>query len=153
MRIPPKAVAGVAGAIALALPVIASWEGLRTDPYRDIVGVWTVCYGATRAPMRRYTAAECEAMLRAEAERYADDVLQCVPALADRPYQLAASVSLAYNIGSGAFCRSKAARLFNAGDWRGGCDQFRRWIYAGGKPARGLVNRRDAERELCMTEM
>lgn len=30
------------------------------------------------------------------------------------------------------------------------CDQFRRWVYAGGKKLRGLEIRREKERALCL---
>jgi len=141
----------MAGAIALAIPLIERWEGTRTDPYRDIVGVWTVCSGETRVAMRRYTHAECSAMLRRAVESdYGAAVLRAVPALARRPHQFAASISLAYNIGAPAFARSTAARRFNAGDWRGGCDAFLMWRFAGGKEVKGLKNRREDERRLCL---
>ena len=38
-----------------------------------------------------------------------------------------AATRLSFNIGVVAFCRSTAARRFNAGDWRGGCDAFLAW--------------------------
>ena len=47
-------------------------------------------------------------------------------------------------------CRSTAARRFNAGDWRGGCEAFLMWNKAGGRPVRGLTLRRQRERALCM---
>jgi lysozyme len=141
-------------AILIAAPVVERWEGTRMDPYRDIVGVWTVCTGETRVEMRPYTAAECKAMLdRALAADFAPAVLRAVPALQDRPYQFGAAISLTYNIGASAFARSTVARRFNAGDWRGGCDAFRMWIHAGGRPVQGLVNRREAERKLCLTNL
>lgn len=142
----------IAIALAMAAPIVSKWEGTRTDPYRDIVGVWTVCTGETRVTMRRYSAAECDALLRrALAQDYAPAVLRAVPALADRPHQLAASISLAYNIGARGFARSTVARRFNAGDWRGGCDAFLMWSRAGGREVRGLVRRREDERRVCMT--
>lgn len=66
MAVNKKAVTGgvAAAALTLAVPLIAKWEGKRNDPYRDIVGVKTVCYGETRVPMRPYSDAECTAMLR-----------------------------------------------------------------------------------------
>jgi lysozyme len=144
----------VALAILIASPVIERWEGTRTDPYKDIVGVWTVCTGETRVSMRRYTPAECKAMLdRTLAADFAPAVLKAVPALEDRPYQFAAAISLSYNIGAQAFARSTVARRFNAGDWIGGCDAFRMWINAGGRPVQGLINRREAERKLCLTNL
>jgi lysozyme len=139
-------------ALAIATPTVERWEGTRTAPYRDIVGVWTVCTGETRVAMRRYTSAECAAMLRRALESdYAPAVLAAVPALRDRPHQFAASISLSYNIGTTAFARSTVARRFNAGDWRGGCDAFLMWERAGGRVVPGLANRRRAERALCLT--
>jgi len=142
----------VALALAIATPTIERWEGTRTDPYRDLVGVWTVCTGETRAPMRRYTPAQCQALLHAAlANDFAPAVLKAVPALRERPHQLAASISLAYNIGPAAFARSSAARRFNAGDWRGGCEAFLMWNKAGGHVVPGLERRRRDERALCLT--
>lgn len=149
--------AGIAAALAIAapfaVPLKERWEGRSLDPYQDIVGVWTVCYGETRVEMRRYTPAECTAMLdRAYREDFGPAVLRCAPALADKPRALAASVSLAYNIGTSAFCRSTAARRFNAGDIRGGCEAMKRWNMAGGRVIRGLVNRRADEARLCLLD-
>lgn len=152
----PKTVGALAGAailaaLSLATPEIMRWEGKRNDPYRDIVGVLTVCYGETQGPMRRYSDAECSTMLnkRVEAD-YAAPILRCVPGFKDRAYPFAASISLSYNIGTSAFCRSSAARMFNAGKWAAGCDAMLLWNKAGGRVVRGLVNRREAERKLCM---
>lgn len=151
MKVPGKVVAwATAGAVAIATPFIAGWEGRRNDPYTDLAGYRTVCYGETRVEMRRYTDAECLAMLNKAVEEFASKVLQCTPALQNRPYQLAAATSLAYNVGVGAYCRSTADRRFDAGNWRGGCDAILLWNKAGGRVVQGLVNRRKAERELCM---
>lgn len=149
-----KAVAVIgAGALALAAPFVAQWEGKRNDPYKDIVGVWTVCYGDTRdvKPGERQTDAQCQDRLYAQIADHAKPVIACVPQLRGRDYQLAASVSLAYNIGTGGFCNSTAAKRFRAGDLKGGCQAFYNWRYAGGKEVRGLANRRRQEIALCMT--
>lgn len=58
--------------------------------------------------------------------------------------------ALIFNIGTGGFCRSTAARRFNAGNWRGGCDAFLMWNKAGGREVRGLTLRRQRERALCL---
>lgn len=122
--------------------------------YADIVGVWTICDGDTKGvrPGMIETEAGCTARLERQLVAHAAPVLKCVPALgrADRTDQLVASVSLAYNIGTTGFCRSTAARRFNAGDWRGGCDAFLMWDKAGGRPVRGLTLRRQRERALCL---
>jgi len=151
-KIPPRVLAiAVTAAAAVATPFIGGWEGLSRDPYPDLTKTMTVCYGETRVEMRRYTDAECLALLNKAVEQFAGQVLQCTPILAYHPYQLAAATSLAYNIGIGAYCRSTAAKFFNTGDLRSGCDQFARWRMAGGVVVQGLVNRRKAETELCHT--
>lgn len=144
----------VALALAIAAPTVERWEGTRTDPYKDMVGVWTVCTGETRVAMRRYTPAQCADLLRRALENdYAPAVLAAVPALRHRPYQLAASISLTYNIGTAAFARSTVARRFNAGEWRGGCEAFLMWNRAGSRVVPGLTNRRRDERKLCLTDI
>lgn len=142
---------GVAAALVLAVPLIAKWEGKRNDPYLDIVSVPTVCYGETRVPMRRYSDAECTAMLQEAVKGFAEPVARCTPMIANRPYQLAAATSLAYNIGIGAYCRSTADRRFDAGDFKGGCKALTNWKMAGGRVVQGLVNRRADEYRLCVT--
>lgn len=143
------ALAGAATA-ALLVPFVADWEGKSNDPYRDLVGVWTVCYGETRVPMYRYSDAECEAMLANGLADFAAPVLARNPELRGRPHQLAAATSLAYNIGAGAYTRSSVARHFSARRWREGCDAILRWNRAGGRVVRGLVRRREAERAMCL---
>jgi lysozyme len=120
--------------------------------YADIVGVWTICDGDTkgvRAGMVE-TEAGCTARLERQLIAHAAPVLKCVPGLKGRDSQLVASVSLAYNIGTGGFCKSTVARRFNAGDWRGGCDAMLMWNKAGGREVRGLTLRRQRERALCL---
>ncbi len=141
----------VALSLSLSTDMIAKWEGKRNDPYQDIVGVWTVCYGETRVPMRRYTNAECREMLTRATNEFQREVLACTPILRNRPHQLAAATSLAYNIGSSAYCRSTVARRFNEGNFRQACDGFAAWKHAGGRVVRGLVNRRADEIRLCLT--
>jgi lysozyme len=138
--------------LSLAVGIIANWEGMSAKPYADKLAnnLMTVCYGETRVEMRAYTPTECKALLAKGVEDFAEPVMRCVPALRERPYQLAAATSLAYNVGSGAFCRSTAAKRFNRGDWKSGCDAFLMYRFAGGREIRGLLNRRKAERTLCM---
>lgn len=143
--------AGIVAALALAVPLIGGWEGKRNDPYLDIVGVPTVCYGETRVAMRRYSDSECTAMLGSATKGFMEPVAKCSPTIANRPYQLAAATSLAYNIGINAYCKSTADRRFDAGDIAGGCAALKFWNKAGGKFVQGLANRRAEEYRLCMT--
>ena len=152
MRPAAKGAIGIAAALALAVPFIAEWEGKRNDPYQDIVGVWTVCYGETRVEMRSYTDAECDAMLGEAVEDFTDAVLERNPNLADHPHALAAASSLAFNIGKAGYARSTAARRFDAGDIAGGCEAMTWFNRAGGQVVRGLQRRRAAEYEICMED-
>lgn len=137
-----------AAAVALALPSIAAFEGLVLRPYRDPVGILTVCYGETHAAMRDYTPAQCRELLRESAQRHAEAIEPCLPdGLSDGVY--AASVSFAYNVGANAFCGSTMARKLRGGDVPGACAELSRWVYAGGKVLPGLVKRRAAERAMC----
>lgn len=142
---------GGAGVAAALIALVAQWEGKRNDPYRDIVGVWTVCYGETRVPMRRYTDAECEEMLAKGLNDFAEPVLKRNPELRGRPNQLVAAVSLSYNIGIANYNKSTVARRFSERRWREACDAFLMWRMAGGKVVQGLVNRRNHERRICLT--
>ncbi len=139
-----------AGAAALLIATIGTFEGKRNDPYKDIVGVMTVCYGETRVEMRRYTDAECSDMLASGIADFAGPVLQRNPELKGHDPQLAAAVSLAYNIGLANYRKSTVARRFSARQWPQACDAFLSWSYAGGKQVPGLLNRRKAERSMCM---
>ncbi len=140
---------GASAATAL-VATVAAWEGKSNVPYRDVVGILTVCYGETHQPMRRYTDAECKAMLEDRLADYAGPVLERNPELRGHDAQLVAASSLAYNIGVGNYRKSSVARLFSAGRWREACDAFLRWNRAGGREVRGLTNRRKAERAICL---
>lgn len=57
-----------------------------------------------------------------------------------------ALVSLAFNIGNGAFAKSTLVKKLNAGDKAEAADQFLVWNKAAGKVMKGLITRREAER-------
>lgn len=141
-------------ATAVLVPTIQGWEGRRNVPYQDIVGIWTVCDGDTKGviPGIVQTDAQCDARLERQLIAHAKPVLACVPQLKDKPNALAASISLAYNIGTTAFCRSTSAARFRAADVAGGCDALLKFNRAGGKVVRGLDRRRHAERQICMRD-
>lgn len=146
----PRVLAGGSVAVvALAAPVVMHWEGLENDPYKDIVGVTTVCYGETKGvEQRRYTDAECAEMLMRRLHGFEAEVGRCVPA--EAPVHVKAAVlSWAYNVGSEAACNSTLMRKLQAGDIAGACAELDRWVMAGGKRVQGLANRRRDERALC----
>lgn len=151
--------AGTAAVLAAAAAFVGPWEGERTEAYLDRIAsppVWTVCYGETRGvkPGDSYTSAECGEKLMAALGEYRDQLTRCVPALPQQSLGVQVALSSwTYNVGAGAACGSTLARLANAGDWRGACNQLPRWNKAGGKVVRGLTNRRAAEQKLCLSEL
>lgn len=141
---------GLTGALALAVPIAAFYEGNSLSAYLDPVGIPTICYGSTSGVRlgQTKTQAECDALLAAEL----GEAIAAVDRLSRQPQpdtRRAALGSFVYNVGPGAFQRSSLLRKLNAGDVAGACAELSRWVYAGGKRLAGLVKRRAAERELC----
>jgi lysozyme len=148
-----KTLAGVvgAGACALLLAIVPQHEGKRNVGYLDPVGIATKCMGDTSNVVvgKVYTDAECLASMERQLIAHGEGVLRCTPGLNGRDHQLAAAVSLAYNIGVQRYCTSTVAKRFRAGDLKGGCAAIPLYNKAGGKVLPGLVRRRAAERALC----
>lgn len=143
--------AGALAAIVATAAFVAPWEGRELQPYRDIVGVLTVCYGQIRnVEERRYTPAECEASLRTETARHLLGVARCIHRPLD-PNEWVALGSLTFNTGVAAICRSTLVKKINAGapssEW---CPEILKWDRAGGKRVRGLTRRRQAEYAECI---
>ena len=137
--------------IAAAITMVGGFEGLRQTAYRDVVQIPTICYGETRGVKMgdKKTKAECDSMLAKRLLEFNDGVNSCVTV--DLPdSRRVAFVSLAYNIGTTAFCKSTVVRKINQGDVVGSCDAILMWDKAKGVVWPGLVRRRNAERELCL---
>lgn len=155
--VPPAGmVAAVLGAAALATGTIASFEGYRPTGYKDPApGAFdSICYGHKQAGTagKTDTAAQCAALLAQDAVSHGLDIAPCIPA--DTPTSTrAAFISFAFNVGSGAFCKSTMARKAMARDFKGACAELPKWVTAGGKPLPGLVTRRAAERQLCEQDL
>lgn len=154
---PGAATAAIAAALLIAAPFIGKWEGKRNDPYKDIAGIPTVCYGETRVTMRHYSDEECTEMLNKAVKAFAEPVLKLTPTLSTKPYALAAATSLSYNIGIGAYSTSTARKRFNSGNIAGGCSALKFWDKARVKgkltTVKGLQNRRADEYKLCLKDV
>lgn len=147
-----------AGAAALLMAMVPSFEGEQLVGYLDPAGIPTKCFGDTSNVTvgMAYTEAQCLASLSSQLLKHSAGVLKCVPQLKGRDNQTAASVSFAYNIGVSAFCNSTTAARFRAGKWAAGCRAINesdtgrpQWVTSKGKVLPGLVRRRAAERALC----
>lgn len=155
---------GLAGLLALmtliATPIYTSWEGTKTLPYKDIVGVWTVCSGDTRNvhPGVRETQESCDKRTSAILEEYGTKVQELSPGIENYPYQWAAHTIFAANVGVGAYGKSSIRRLFNEKKPVQACRALRLYNKAGGRVVVGLQNRRNGdgdrigEYELCLVD-
>lgn len=147
-------ITGGAGAVAIAAAMLGGHDGLegrRYIPYRDVAGVLTICDGHTGKdiiPGKRYTDAECDALLDKDLKRVKAQVDPLIKVSIPES-ERAAFYSFAYNVGTGAFARSTLLKKLNAGDHAGACNELKRWTYAGGRQWKGLVTRREIEREVC----
>lgn len=146
------------GAIAIASSLITGptgndgLEGVRYVPYTDVVGIRTVCYGHTGNDImtgKRYTEAECKELLNKDLNTIARQINPYITANIPETTR-GALYSFAYNVGAGNFKTSTLLYRINKGDAKGACEQLRRWTYAGGKQWKGLVTRREIEREVCL---
>ena len=150
------AVAG-GGAMAIATVFLGGKDGVEGrvyEPYKDVAGVWTVCDGHTGRDIvigKTYTDGECDALLRKDLQPAKRTVDRLVKAPLGE-YQRAALYSFVFNVGSDAFSKSTLLRKLNNGDHAGACDEMRRWVYAGGMKWKGLQNRREMERSMCLAE-
>lgn len=144
--------AGLAAALALAVPLVANFEGERRVGYLDIIKVPTYCFGGTGPEAvvgRRYTAETCRTQLAEDAYVHAVPLTRCIK-VPIPPETFAAMISLSYNIGPAGVCRSSAVRYLNLGDIKRACSAITLYDKAGGRVIRGLQNRRAAEKRLCL---
>lgn len=137
--------------------LIKAFEGLRLDPYKDAVGVWTVGYGHTSddfyrvTPGVKITKAFAGKLLNhdlEEAEAALDKLLGSVQLNGN---QYGAVISLMFNIGNGAFQRSTLLKRLRARNFKAVPREFMKWTRAGKKTLKGLQRRRAAEVELFNT--
>lgn len=139
--------------------IIGNVEGCRRDPYKCPSDVLTVGIGSTEYngekinPRHRYTDLEI-------AERWKNDIKtaeHCVMTYANGqslPQSVFDSaVSITFNVGCGPVSQSTLFKHLRAGRYIQACNEFPRWVYAGGRKLPGLVSRREKEKALCLTDL
>lgn len=156
MRIAAAALA----ASAAALVAIAVHEDYRPAAYlptpqdRPTVGFGST-FRADGSPVRAgdtTTPVRALIQLHRDITRTESALHACIGTVPLYQYEWDAYVSLAQNIGSGAFCNSTLARLLHAKppDYAAACAQILRWNQQAGRVLPGLVKRRQAEYRLCI---
>lgn len=138
--------------------LVKDFEGFRSCPYLDPVGVPTIGYGNTFYPDGRkvtmsdpcLTQDQAKKMMQAELNRTAQKVKEMVAAPMTAN-QKTALTSLAFNIGIEGFRQSTLLRRLNSGDKQGAAKEFDRWIHGDNKEVLpGLVDRREKEKQLFL---
>lgn len=148
----------------LGVHLIATFEGYCPAPYNDSADNATIGYGHLihtgpvndhdRATYAHWTTADALKLLAVDALTAANAVNQSVkvrlgviPARAQARFD--ALVSLAFNIGGGAFAASTLVRTINEKgaprDWTTIGPLWVGWDHDGGKVVPGLLNRRERE--------
>jgi len=133
------------------LRLIADYEGCQLTPYKCSAGVWTSGIGHTAGvvPGRNITE-------RQAADNLLSDVLltekRLDACLTTKPPQHVydALVSIGFNVGTGAICRSTMVSFINRQQWWQACNQLPRWVYVNGVKSKGLENRRARELAWCI---
>lgn len=141
-------------ASTIAIGTITHYEGFRSDAYLDVVGVPTIGYGSTKDVKLGDRIDEKGArsrLIKEVIDTYGQAVKNCVKVpLHQSEYD--SFVSLTYNIGPTAFCKSTLVKKVNKEDYIGACKEILRWRKAEGKVLKGLIKRREAEYQLCISE-
>ena len=130
----------------LLIKKITEFEGFSNTAYRCPAGKWTCGIGHTSGVTATTTCT------RKEAEQWLKEDLAPVEAYVNTIEQVRtqgqfdALVDFAYNLGLGNLKSSTLLRKIKEGAPTGDIqEQFRRWVYAGGKKLKGLVRRREWE--------
>lgn len=141
--------------------MLAVFEGFRSAPYRDSVGVPTIGFGNTYYLDGRKVKMTDKPISRDEAKKLKMAVINqdFAPVvnrlLADQiakgqitQNMFDSLISLAYNIGVGGLSKSSVIRHLKNGDKQKAGDAFLLWKNAGGKPI--LLSRRQKERAVFL---
>ena len=140
------------------LELIKDFEGFSSTSYLDVVNIPTIGWGntfyedGTKVKMGdQISKTDALKLLEVIANRdFADKIFPAIKVKVTQS-QFDAMVSLAYNIGDGAFLKSTLLKKVNANDFSGAGEEFLRWNKANGKEVLGLTRRREREKQLFLS--
>ena len=146
---------------AAALVGIALHEDYSDRAIIPVAGdVPTIGFGTTEGVKMgdRITPPKALARALTDIQKFEGALKQCVTVPLHQ-HEYDAYLTLAYNIGPSAFCRSNLVRRLNDGDYSGACEEILRWKYfrkrdcsETGSGCTGLWKRRRVEHALCIGE-
>lgn len=143
---------------AAALIGMAVHEGYRDEAYVPVPGdVPTIDFGSTtHADGRPVKMGDKSDPIRGlirmgqQVSEKEQAMRSCIGEVPMFQHEWDAIMSWAYNVGTGAACRSTLVRKLKALDYAGACRELLRWDRFQGKPLPGLTKRRQDEFRLCM---
>ena len=135
-------------------------EGFMRTVYKDSAGLDTIGIGhlITKAekenglliegryvdPYKGLTDKQVEQLFYCDIAVYRNAVLNAVKVKLNEN-QKTALISFCFNVGINNFIRSTLLKKINERKFEDVPNELRRWIYAGGKKNKGLINRRELE--------
>ncbi|MEA3040593.1 MAG: lysozyme [Sphingomonadales bacterium] len=134
--------------------LIKSYEKCKLTAYRDPGdpnGPWTIGWGSTGPDIKQgtvWTQQQADARMAADVADFATGVRTAIGDAPTTQAQFDAMVSLAYNIGVGAFKGSTVLKKHKEKDYGAAAAAFGLWIKNAGKTLKGLERRRAAEANL-----
>jgi len=134
------------------LNLIKQFEGIKTSPYVDCVGKWTVGIGHLIGDGRSLpnewnrvlTVNECYSLLAKDVTRFERGIERYISVPLTQN-QFDALVCFSFNLGLGVLQRSQVRQKINRGDKTRAMQSWLKYNKAGGKVNDGLDRRRKAE--------
>lgn len=135
--------------IELAKPITKQCEGLRLIRYLCPAGYPTIGYGHRCAPNQPPITSElAERLLDADLLGAYTAVLKLCPRAVARPGLVGALTDFTLNLGGARLAASTLRRVVAAGEFNRVPEEFRKWIWGGGRKLPGLILRRELDIQL-----
>lgn len=140
-----------------AIDLIKKFESFSSKPYLCPAHIPTIGYGCTIYPDGRKVTMSDEPITKEKAEALLLDYVinKILPNIRDLDLtdnQQAALCSLIYNVGFGAFSKSKCYKAIKNKDWETAFYNWN-WIKGNGKVLKGLIKRRAEEMALFFADI
>ena len=137
------------------IELIKRFEGVRSRPYRDCIGLWTVGVGhligdgksLPESWNKVFTKEEIDALLIQDLSRFERGITVQLP-VPLKQCEYDALCSFAFNLGLGTLQRSTIRQALLRGDKVAAIESLLKYNKAGGKVLKGLDNRRKDEAAL-----
>lgn len=139
---------------AAAIALIKTHEGYCETVYNCAAGKPTIGFGHVLKDGEHYTKItkeKAEQLLRDDLA-IAETAVRRLVKVPLTNNQYGALVSFVFNLGEGRLAKSTLLSLLNRGMYYAAAQEFDKWVFAGGKKMRGLMNRREAEKQLFLTK-